>query len=102
MAKLVVLYKTPADTAAFDAYYASTHIPLAKKIPGMTRYEVSNGPVSTPQGPSPYHLAAVLSFDSFDALRAGLGSPEGEAAARDVGNFALAGADLLFFDTKEV
>lgn len=102
MAKLVVLYKTPADPAAFDAHYASTHIPLAKKIPGLTRYEVSTGPVSTPRGASPYHLAAVLSFDSFDALRAGLGSPEGRAASDDVGNFAQAGADLLFFDTKDV
>jgi uncharacterized protein (TIGR02118 family) len=102
MAKLVVLYKTPADPAAFDAYYASTHIPLAKQIPGVTRYEVSNGPVATPQGPSPYHLAAVISFDSFDALRAGLGSPEGKAAAKDLANFGQAGADMLIFDTKDV
>ncbi|WP_028225288.1 EthD family reductase [Paraburkholderia ferrariae] len=102
MAKLVVLYKTPADPAAFDVYYASTHIPLAKKIPGLTRYEISTGPVATPQGPSPYHLAAVLSFDTFDALRAGLGSPEGRASAEDVGHFAQAGADLLLFDTKDV
>jgi uncharacterized protein (TIGR02118 family) len=102
MAKLVVLYKIPADTAAFDAYYTATHIPLAKKIPGLKRYEISTGPVSTPQGPSAYHLAAVLSFDSLDALRTGLGSPEGEAAAGDLGNFAQAGADLLVFDTKDV
>ena len=29
MAQILVLYNTPADTAAFDAYYHSTHIPLA-------------------------------------------------------------------------
>ena len=34
MASLVVLYKTPKDAAAFDKYYAETHIPIAKKIPG--------------------------------------------------------------------
>ena len=34
MAKVVVLYKTPADKAAFDKYYNETHIPIAKKIPG--------------------------------------------------------------------
>ena len=33
MASLVVLYKTPKDAAAFDKYYAETHIPIAKKIP---------------------------------------------------------------------
>jgi uncharacterized protein (TIGR02118 family) len=102
MAKLIVLYKTPADPAAFDAHYASTHIPLAKQMPGVTRYEISTGPVTTPQGASPYHLAAVISFDTIEALQAGLGSPEGKAAARDLGNFAQAGAELLIFDTKDV
>jgi uncharacterized protein (TIGR02118 family) len=102
MAKLIVLYKTPADPAAFDAHYASTHIPLAKQMPGVTRYEISTGPVATPQGASPYHLAAVISFDNIEALRAGLGSPEGKAAARDLGNFAQAGAEMLIFDTKDV
>ena len=31
MAKIMALYKNPADTAAFDSYYFSTHVPLAKK-----------------------------------------------------------------------
>ena len=33
MAKLVALYKKPADAAAFDAYYFGTHVPIAKKVP---------------------------------------------------------------------
>jgi uncharacterized protein (TIGR02118 family) len=33
MAQMIVLYKTPKDTAAFDQQYAATHIPLAKKSP---------------------------------------------------------------------
>ena len=51
MAEVVVLYKTPKDPAAFDKYYAETHIPLAKKLPGLRKYEVSQGPVATPAGP---------------------------------------------------
>lgn len=102
MAKLVVLYKTPADPAAFDAYYESTHVPIAKQIPGLVRYEISTGEVSTPQGAAPYHLVAVLTFDSLAALHAGLGSPEGQAAAGDLGHFAQAGAELLLFETKDV
>jgi uncharacterized protein (TIGR02118 family) len=35
MAKIVALYKEPADPAAFDAYYYSTHVPLAKTLPGL-------------------------------------------------------------------
>jgi uncharacterized protein (TIGR02118 family) len=53
MATLVVLYNKPADTAAFDAHYSAKRVPLAKSIPGLRGYEVSKGPVVTPQGPSP-------------------------------------------------
>jgi uncharacterized protein (TIGR02118 family) len=102
MAKLVVLYKTPSNAGAFDAHYFSNHVPLAKKIPGLKRYEVSAGPVTTPQGDSPYHLAAVLSFDSMDTLQQGLKSPEGQATAGDLANFAQAGAELFAFETKDV
>ena len=102
MAKLVALYKKPADVAAFDAYYYSTHVPLAKKIAGLRRYEVSVGPVATPQGESPFHLVAVLGFDSMNALQQALGSPAGQATAADLANFAQAGVDLLVFDSKDV
>jgi uncharacterized protein (TIGR02118 family) len=102
MAKLLALYKTPADAAAFDKHYPATHIPLAKKIPGLRRYEISTGPVNAASGNSGLHLAAVLSFDSLAAIQQGLQSPEGAATAADLGNFAQAGVDLLMFDTKDV
>ena len=102
MAQLIVLYKHPADTAAFDAYYESTHIPVAKKIPGLRRYEVSRGPVQKAGGDSPYRLIAVLSFDSLAAVQAGLASPEGQAAAADLGHFAQAGVELLMSETQVV
>jgi uncharacterized protein (TIGR02118 family) len=102
MAKLVVLYKNPKSAEAFNKHYASTHIPLAKKIPGLKKYDVSQGAVGAPTGPSGIHLVATLYFDSLDALQAGLASPEGKAAAGDLANFADGGVDLYFFDTKDV
>lgn len=102
MAKLVAMYKKPTDAAAFDAHYFSTHVPTAKKVPGLRRYEVSTGPVASPSGESAYHLIALLEFDSLAAIQAGLGSPEGQATAADLANFAQAGVDMLMFDTKEV
>jgi uncharacterized protein (TIGR02118 family) len=98
LATLLVLYKTPKDPAAFDRYYAETHIPLAKKIPGLRSYRVSKGAVGTPAGPSSVHLVATLTFDSLAAIQAGLGSPEGAAAAGDLPNFAGAGVDLYMFE----
>ena len=102
MAKIVVMYKIPTDAAAFDKYYFETHIPIAKKIPGLKRYEVSQGPVATPSGPSPFHLIAMLEFSNMAAIQQALGSPQGQAAAGDMQNFASGGADLLVFETREV
>lgn len=102
MAILIVLYTKPADAAAFDSYYFDKHVPLAKTIPGLRRYEVSQGPVVTPDGPSPYHLAALLTFDSMAAIGAAFASKEGHATAADLANFAQAGVQLLMCDTRSV
>ncbi|MGE0310165.1 MAG: EthD family reductase [Lautropia sp.] len=102
MATLLVLYNKPADPAAFDAYYYGKHVPLAKRIPGLRRYEVNASPIGTPQGPSPFHLIATLGFDSMDAIAAAFASDEGKAAAADVANFAQAGVQMHMFETKTV
>ena len=100
--KLVAIYKKPQDPAAFDKHYFFTHVPMAKKISGLRSYEVSAGPVALATGESPYHLVASLAFDSMAALQPALGSPEGQAAAGDLANFAQAGVELLVFNTKLV
>jgi uncharacterized protein (TIGR02118 family) len=102
MAHVVVMYKTPKDTAAFDEYYFATHVPLAKKIPGLRKFEVSRGAVGTPTGPSGYHLVATLHFDDMAAVKAGFGSPDGKIAGADVQKFATGGVDMIMFDTREV
>ena len=102
MAQLLVIYKTPKDAAAFDRYYFETHIPIAKKIPGLRGYQVSQGPVASPAGPCGVHLIATLSFDDMAAIGAAFASPEGQAAAADVAVFATGGVDMMFCDTKEV
>ena len=102
MAEILVLYKTPKDPAAFDRYYAETHIPLAKKMPGLRKYQVSKGSVATPAGPSDVYLVAILTFDNMAAIQSAFGSAEGKAAAADLPKFATGGADLMFFDTRDV
>ena len=32
MARILAIYKTPADKAAFDKYYFEKHVPLAKTM----------------------------------------------------------------------
>jgi uncharacterized protein (TIGR02118 family) len=101
MAQLLVLYNTPADPTAFDRYYHHTHILLAQKIPGLRSYVISSGPVQALAGIAP-HLIAILNFDSLADLNAALASPEGQAAAADLSNFASGGATLLIYDIKAV
>ena len=102
MAKLIAMYKVPPDKAAFDRYYHSTHVPIAKKVPGLRHYEISRGPVVTLEGLAPYHLVATLTFDSVTAIHGALASPEGQATAADLGRFAMAGVDIYILDTTTV
>jgi uncharacterized protein (TIGR02118 family) len=102
MARLVVLYGTPKDPGAFDKYYFETHVPIAKQIPGLRKYEVSRGPIATPAGPARFHLIATLHFDDMNAIQSAFASPQGQAAAADVATFATGGVDMLFFDSAEV
>jgi len=102
MARLVAMYKTPKDGGGFDAYYFNTHVPIAKKIPGLRKYEVSKGPVMTPAGPSGVHLVAMLHFDDLAAIQKAFMSPEGLAAVADVQKFATSGVDMLLFDDVEI
>ncbi len=87
MAKLIVFYRTPRDPAEFDRYYAQVHIPLAKKIPGLRRLEVTRL-TGAPSGASDLYLIAELYFDNAAAREAALASNEGKAAEADLPKFA--------------
>jgi uncharacterized protein (TIGR02118 family) len=77
MARMVVIYQKPADVAAFERHYFEKHVPLAKKLPGIRRYEVSQGPVMSPAGPSDAWMVATLHFDSMAAIKAAFASEVG-------------------------
>lgn len=102
MARLVVMYKTPQDAAAFEKHYFGTHIPIAKKMPGLRKYEVSQGPIVTPAGRSDFHLVATLHFDNMAAIQKAVASAEGQAAAADVQTFTADPPQILLFDSREV
>jgi uncharacterized protein (TIGR02118 family) len=101
-AHLLVLYAPPADPAAFDAYYLGTHVPIAKRMPGLRSYTINKGPIAGGGAASPYYLIATLEFDSMAALGAAAASPEGQAASADVPNFGMAGVTVLTYETTTV
>ncbi len=91
---LTVCYGHPADPAAFDAHYTSTHAPLAEKIPSMASYTYRHCESLDGSQP-PYYLLAELSFASREAMNAALASPEAQAAIADVPNFATGGVTMF-------
>jgi uncharacterized protein (TIGR02118 family) len=102
MARLVVMYKRPKDATAFDQHYFGTHVPIAKKIPGLRKYEISHGLIATPAGPSGFHLIATLYFDDMAAIQKAFASAEGQAALADVQTFTSDPPNMLLFDSREV
>ena len=102
MAKLFAIYQQPKDRAAFDSYYFNTHVPLAKTIPGLRSYEVTRGDVMGTGGKHGVYLVAVLHFDSMEAIASAMASPQGQATAGDLANFASAGVDLMMAETAMI
>ena len=93
--QLTGLYHHPEDVEAFDRYYDETHTPLVVELPGLRSFTVCRpGPDADGNRP-PYHLIAVLTWDSEEAFQAALGSAEGQATVADVANFATAGVEFL-------
>ena len=73
MARMVIVYRTPADVEAFRRRYFETHAPLAKKLPGLRRYEVSRRADRMPRRTSSdAYMIATLHFNDMAALRSAL------------------------------
>jgi uncharacterized protein (TIGR02118 family) len=95
---LVVLYNWPKDTAAFEKYYAATHIPLLHSKTGEIGYskEVLIKFANNADGSKPAHYRmAQLWFPSETALKAGLGTEGFKAIAGDLKNFSTGGQIVL-------
>ena len=104
MAIATVIYKQPEDTAAFEKYYADTHIPLVGANQGeigftkaeLTRFQ-SNLDGSAPS----FYRQAELYFPSMEALKKGTASAGFKKVADDLANFATGGLDgLVAVETK--
>ena len=96
---LTVIYKTPTDPAAFESYYAATHVPLvvagAPQI-GFVRAELTkfatNLDGSTPPA---FYRQAKLYFTNAAALKTGTATPAFKAVGDDLPKFATGGLVAL-------
>ncbi len=103
-AKMTVVYQTLEDKKAFDKHYFNIHIPLAKKLPGLIKYEINEGSVVSPNGHSNVYLIAHLYFRSMDAIKTAFASDIGKLCAADRRKFAPDDEKvaMYLYETKEV
>jgi len=95
MMKVTVLYGHPRSTDEFEKYYESTHLPLAGKMGGVDRLELTKF-VSAPDGGKPaYYRMAELYFATQAQMEQSLGSNEGQATVADLEKFATGGVTVL-------
>jgi uncharacterized protein (TIGR02118 family) len=91
MVKLIYcISKKPGMTVEqFQAYWRGTHAPIAAAIPGLRRYVQCHVVPETYGGNTQpgFDGAAELWFDSLDAMREAMRSPEVAAALEDEKNF---------------
>lgn len=95
MIKVTVLYGHPTDPAAFESYYASTHMPLVGKMGGFEKAEVTKFLPNQDGSKADYYRMAELYYASPEAMQASLGSEDGKATVGDLGNFATGGVKML-------
>ena len=101
---VTVIYKAPKDTAAFEKYYADTHVPLVvagQPEIGFTHAELTRFNSNLDGSPPARYRQAELYFPSLAAAKKGLATPAFKKVGDDLANFASGGLDALIgLETK--
>jgi uncharacterized protein (TIGR02118 family) len=104
MAIVTVIYRQPKDTAAFEKYYAETHVPLVganQAEIGFTRAELTRFESNLDGSPPALYRQAELYFPSMDALKKGTATAGFKKVADDLANFSTGGlAALIAVETR--
>lgn len=68
MLKVTLLYGQPTDEVAFENYYKPTHIPLASKMQGVVKLELTKC-LPNPDGTTAaYYRMAELYFENLKTM----------------------------------
>ncbi len=102
---VTVIYNMPKDTAAFEKYYAETHLPLVSANQaeiGFTRADLTKFTANLDGKKPSYYRQAELYFPSMDAAKKGMATAGFKKVADDLANFATGGlVGLLATETSD-
>jgi uncharacterized protein (TIGR02118 family) len=99
MKKLLALYRAPSDADAFMEHYRDVHTPLARKVPGLVRIEVTRI-TRTYTGEEGNFMLAELYFED-EAFKDAMRSPENALVGADLANFAAGLVTVMTGDVIE-
>ncbi len=97
--RLIALFATPEDPAAFDAHYHQVHAPIGRQYPGLLDLRLTRADGVAGRDPA-FYLMAEMAFASRTDLDAALASEPGVESGRDLRTFAGAGVTLLVVDDE--
>ena len=102
--KLIVVYPTPIDIAAFEQVYAREHLPMAGPIfqaAGATK-AVLTKITGSPAGAAAFHRLVEVHFPSMAALQSAAASKPAQDALAHAHKISSGGAPLVFIAEEEV
>ena len=93
--KITVLYAQPKSPEAFEKYYAETHLPIAGKMKGVSRIELSKV-AQAPGEPAPaFYRIAELYFRSKAQMDKVMATQAAKDTVADLPKFATGGFTVL-------
>lgn len=102
MYRLSAIYGQPTDKAAFDTYYRDVHLPIARKMQGLTGWTLTWTSAQDGDDLPAIHLVADLYAEDAASMQRILDSPEGQAANADLANFVTGGVTFISGDVEDV
>jgi uncharacterized protein (TIGR02118 family) len=98
--KITVVYDNPTDPAAFEAAYTE-QVELAKKLPGITRFETSKVWPKEDGSPTPFYRMVDMYFADYDSASAAVTTAEAGALFPSIFTLATGGVRISFSDIEE-
>jgi uncharacterized protein (TIGR02118 family) len=100
MIKLLIFFRRPKDTEAFEQHFSTTHVPLIASMPNVKRTAVMRV-IGAPTGDAVYHLIHEVYFDDMQSCNLALNSDAGRAAGSDLMSWAKDIVTLMFAEVWE-
>jgi len=100
---MTAIYKIPKDLISFDKHYFDVHVPLAKQLPGLIKYEINDGQIVSTTGHNEVYRIANLYFKSMQEMMDAFQSEIGKQCAADRKILASdEEVQIYLYKTKEI